>query len=630
LAELKDQTSIRLVSEALLNPHFSPLSKQSIIEKVSSPKYAQKEHLPTLGKLLSSSTTNELRLRALEAITFTAKYYGLKGNHPSISSLRNIADTPLDPLQPKAAINLALIEGDERALVKFGRSPQVDHSLRIDALNGLFGPSASVLPSLRELAQDSTAADEVRMAAASALGRSSSGGRDQGTDIIKKMLGEAISPQARLNGLGALLYVSPTEGIEQVKGALVRRTITPETAATLLTEQATPLPPSSTTPVLLELLKKLPPDSQSAGQVIDALGKSKEPGVISSLQALQRVAKLGSKNADRILASLARLGDGNGVEQMLSRLKGSIMDSKQVLESLGASPHIGASATFVTRLQTMNTEARTQWTRALESLSPSDKIAFGERLTKAAEAETDPSKRSFLRAYGNAVVVAATKLGIQSPFRYPPEFLIKAVDQRTSPAVDGRPLATVITARNDEGGGFSSRSAHFTELQRAGYRVMLYEVATDKEAVQALQNATDQGQKADLIMFYGHGSRHSLALGAPDPRLAQSRNLISNDPGELTIADERLLREASYTLRPGGEIIAVSCSLGEGGRGADNIASLLRRVFPQAKKDGIYTLTGATVWEDIKFNPPTSPHVRSSVYVLQSTRPTSSVEKITA
>jgi hypothetical protein len=159
---------------------------------------------------------------------------------------------------------------------------------------------------------------------------------------------------------------------------------------------------------------------------------------------------------------------------------------------------------------------------------------------------------------------------------------------------------------------------------------MLYEVATDKEAVQALQNATDQGQKADLIMFYGHGSRHSLALGAPDPRLAQSRNPISNDPGELTIADEGLLREASYTLRPGGEIIAVSCSLGEGGRGADNIASLLRRVFPQAKKDGIYTLTGATVWEDIKFNPPTSPHVRSSVYVLQSTRPTSSVEKITA
>jgi hypothetical protein len=155
---------------------------------------------------------------------------------------------------------------------------------------------------------------------------------------------------------------------------------------------------------------------------------------------------------------------------------------------------------------------------------------------------------------------------------------------------------------------------------------MLYEVATDKQAVLALQMAAAQGQKADLIMFYGHGSQRSLEFGAPDPRLSRSDSSTSNDPGELTVADEVLLREASYTLRPGGEIIAVSCSLGEGGRGADNMASLLRRVFPQAKKGGIYTNTDDSTWQKIKFTP-SGTHVHSSVDVLQSTRPTSSVEE---
>jgi hypothetical protein len=59
------------------------------------------------------------------------------------------------------------------------------------------------------------------------------------------------------------------------------------------------------------------------------------------------------------------------------------------------------------------------------------------------------------------------------------------------------------------------------------------------------------------------------------------------------------------------------------------MASFFRRVFPQAKRDGIYTLTGASVWENIKFTP-SGTHVRSSVDVLQSTRPTSSDEKRTA
>ncbi len=626
LAELKDRPSIQLVSEALLNPHLSPRTKESIIEKVSSPEYAQEGHLPALGKLLSSSSTSELRLQALEAITLIALQYGLEGNHPSISPLRNIADTPHDPLQPDAAVNLALLEGDEQALVKFGRSPHFNYALRITALEGLIDPSASVLPSLRELAQDPTVPDEVRIAAASALGRSSSGGPDQG-NIIKKMLGEAISPQARLEGLRALLNESPTEGVKQVKDAFVRRTIPPKTAATLLTEQTTSLPSSITTPVLLELLKKLPPNSQSTGQVIEALGNSKEPSVISSLQALQRVTKQGSPNADHLLAALVRLGDKNAVDQMLSRLTWTAEDS-DFLHSLAVSPHPPAAAALASQLQT-DTPSEDWRSRAVEDLPPPEKVAFGERLIAAAETERDPQKSLFLKSYGEAIVTATTKLGIKSPFRYPPEFLISAVRERLSPTLDGRPLATVITAREDYNLAFNGRWEHFTALHQAGYRVMLYEVATDKQAVLALQMAAAQGQKADLIMFYGHGSQRSLAFGAPDPRLSRSDGSTSNDPGELTVADEVLLRGASYTLRPGGEIIAVSCSLGEGGRGADNMASFFRRVFPQAKRDGIYTLTGASVWENIKFTP-SGTHVRSSVDVLQSTRPTSSDEKRTA
>jgi len=201
---------------------------------------------------------------------------------------------------------------------------------------------------------------------------------------------------------------------------------------------------------------------------------------------------------------------------------------------------------------------------------------------------------------------------------------VHAVHERIAPHPDRRPLVTVIAAREDHNKAINYRTQHFIELKKAGFRVMLFEVGTDKEVVAALQKATSAGQKADLIMFYGHGSPTSLALGSPDPRLARSGRPTQNDPGTITSADEPLLRQASGTLKPGGSIIAISCSLGKGGRDADNIAGLLRRVFRHAREGGIYTLGGDSPGEQIWFTPAGLPGVNSPAGVLQSTRPQTS------
>jgi hypothetical protein len=626
LTELKDPTAIGLVSQALLAPHVSPSTKENIIKKVldSSPDHAEK-FLPILGKLLYSSSAPEVRLEALKAITRIARHFGLKSSQAIISPLREVADSPDDPLQPNARIAVARIDDKPELLVSTGEAPSIDTPLRVEALDHLTTPSASTIPPLRKLAQDLKAPFEVRIAAANALGRSHSGGPEEGANLITEMLKEPLSGEARIDGLRALLGLSPTKGIEQLRAALDRGTITPDEAAASLSGLDSPQNTSITTPVYLELLRKIGPTSPFASSIIHKLGDSKEPSVIPSLQAFLRASENGTSNDENLLAALVRLGDKNAVDELVSNLTWTTDDSEFFLQSLAVSPQPHAAAALASQLQT-DTPSRTSRFLVLENLPHPEKVAFGERLIAAAETERDPQKSLFFKSYGKAIVTATTELGIKSPFRYPPEFLISAVRERLSPTLDGRPLATVITAREDHNGAFNTKAENFTALHQAGYRVMLYEVATDKQAVLALQMAAAQGQKADLIMFYGHGSQRSLAFGAPDPRLSRSDSSTSNDPGELTVADEVLLREASYTLRPGGEIIAVSCSLGEGGRGADNIASLLRRVFPQAKKGGIYTNTDDSTWQKIKFTP-SGTHVRSSVDVLQSTRPTSADEE---
>ena len=624
LAELNDPAATALISKALKDPQFPATSKAEFIGKIQELPFKKLERLlPTLCELLSSSTDQGMRRQALYLIFAGARSLGPKDNSSFVAQLQKVAESPHDPLRHEAQLSLALQKNDNQALITVGISPAIDPRTRATALYN-FIPTDVNLPTLRQLTSKG-APPEVRINAAYAIGRLK---REEGAKLIGEILTERLPPEARKEGLRALSRLLPSRGMDQIKEELASGTIPPEVAAELLVSPNNTASSSITTPVLVDLLKKLPPTSPRYVEVVNAIGASGRPDLIASLKEQGKRTQEGSPtNTDAFLAARVRLGDKEAVDQVVSRLNGTFSDSGDFLRALAASPSHRASTALASQLLTLPSISKIQRLIALENLTTSGKLAFGRRLIEAAKEVTIPQQQSFLRSYGEAIVTAINDLDIKSPFRYPPEFLISAVRERRNGTPDGRPLAVVITAREDHNYSFNWSIDYWTNLKQAGYRVMLYEVATDTAAATALRSATAPGQRADLIILAGHGSKHVLSLGASDPQLVSSSNSEPNDPATITKADEPLLRGVSDTLRPNGTIIADSCLLGEGGRGADNIASLLTRVFPQAKEFGIYTATDSVSESTtIDFSHPSGPKIEASVDMLKSAAPKSNQE----
>jgi hypothetical protein len=186
--------------------------------------------------------------------------------------------------------------------------------------------------------------------------------------------------------------------------------------------------------------------------------------------------------------------------------------------------------------------------------------------------------------------ILARELSIEFPGRIPEDHLEQILAERMNPQVDDRPLAVVVYPKGDHNGAFYLSSNIFEEMIDAGYRVLYFEVESDTECAEVLLKATGAGtaneQKAELLVFGGHGSRTSLTF----ERDSQPQE---GDHGSLDFSDEEFFEEKGLAgvLSEGGQIVLDSCSNGEGRADTDNMANFMRRIFEQAKERGIWSAT---------------------------------------
>jgi|GEM_PF-5299148 HEAT repeat protein len=194
-----------------------------------------------------------------------------------------------------------------------------------------------------------------------------------------------------------------------------------------------------------------------------------------------------------------------------------------------------------------------------------------------------------LRAELTALLARCHAAGIDFPLRFERKILEALVANLEQSRPDERPLAVVVYPKTDWNGAFYE-SPVAKELVSHGYRVMYYEASSDEETVQCLRRAT-AAQQAAVIVLGGHGTKTSLTLSD-----------ASGEAAEIDISDEVQLRRASGALEDGGQIILESCSTGAEKEYGNNLANLLRRVFPQALEQGIWSATEITSIVGLEFD----------------------------
>jgi len=138
-------------------------------------------------------------------------------------------------------------------------------------------------------------------------------------------------------------------------------------------------------------------------------------------------------------------------------------------------------------------------------------------------------------------------------------------------AVDGRPLAVLVTGRTDHNKGLYHERV---DALMRGYRVLFYEVANDEELIRAVKEAT-AAQKAELLIVHGHGAREAINLGGPTDGKG-------DDPLFLNLADQEKIDGADLksALLPGGHVVLGSCNTGEGKDAQVNMANMLSASLP--------------------------------------------------
>lgn len=201
--------------------------------------------------------------------------------------------------------------------------------------------------------------------------------------------------------------------------------------------------------------------------------------------------------------------------------------------------------------------------------------------------ELGPSRRASLlgqdaglQSRWQALEKDLSRLGIHSLERFHGKWTVleQVLVNRRAGAEDTRPIAVIIASTEDWNGGIAASKT--IEQLTQHYRVMYYEADSEGHVVEALRNAT-RFQKAEVMVVAAHGSRGVAAFGASDPRLSGQDG---PSPATLDLNDQNLL--ALHGLRerlaPGGHVVMMSCSTGQGRNADDNMANLMVRTFPQA------------------------------------------------
>jgi hypothetical protein len=148
-----------------------------------------------------------------------------------------------------------------------------------------------------------------------------------------------------------------------------------------------------------------------------------------------------------------------------------------------------------------------------------------------------------------------------------------------------RPVAVVIGPTSDYNGAFASHTGFpvLDSLMESGrFHVLYFESADEAGARDALMAAHEgTHRRLHTVVFSGHGLSTTLALEGPDPARPETV-MASREEDFIDIADlvQGDLGDLNSILEPDGQVLMWSCSNGEGGAEAVNLANGMAESVP--------------------------------------------------
>jgi hypothetical protein len=207
--------------------------------------------------------------------------------------------------------------------------------------------------------------------------------------------------------------------------------------------------------------------------------------------------------------------------------------------------------------------------------------------------------------YATALKATANpSLYITNPFCVRPDTLWRLVSSAQATTFDARPLAAVIVGSEDQEDSFGRAELAIRPLLKAGYMVRFSQVSHDRrtqhlgedgviERLKWAAFANPEGKprkQLEYVMFILHGGQRDAVLG---PKTA----VRTDGARRLDPSDEKALIDEGVRslLKNGARGAFVACWSGQARQAATtdshqsqlaNLAQMLRRVWPQAAKNG--------------------------------------------
>jgi hypothetical protein len=146
------------------------------------------------------------------------------------------------------------------------------------------------------------------------------------------------------------------------------------------------------------------------------------------------------------------------------------------------------------------------------------------------------------------------------------------------------PVAVVIGPASDYNQAFTSFRGYpvLDSLIDSGrFNVLYFEASNETEACEALMTAHGgTGRRLHTVVFAGHGLRTALALGGPDPGGSGAAMGPEEDFIDIGDLQNGFCGDLDAIMEPEGQILMWSCSNGDGGRDALNLANGMAESAP--------------------------------------------------
>jgi hypothetical protein len=193
--------------------------------------------------------------------------------------------------------------------------------------------------------------------------------------------------------------------------------------------------------------------------------------------------------------------------------------------------------------------------------------------------ESVPEIRSMITSEYSSLINELEGLNINFPMRFKLTATAREIikNRKSLNSADSRPLAVIIYPTKDENNAFETNNIND---MINGYRVVYFEAENENQVYEAIKIST-RVQKASLLVLAGHGVRTHVALGANNPAITH----VVFEKYYIDLSDEEEIKKQglSDSIENNAAIVLESCSTGEGKEKYDNVANLMKRLFPQAR-----------------------------------------------